>query len=177
MAKIIIKRKKIFGGCGVKHKVYLNNKFLGTLKNGGVLGFETTVGTHTLYFNSCSKLNKKASTEFYLVVNEEQEMIELTTQFNSSGEYTVKYADGLPHTPYYNFSDGKGIRCPSCGSTDLTTISETHTSGKDFNSSDACCGYLLCGPLGLLLGVDKKGKQQHTNNFWVCKKCGNKFKM
>lgn len=72
---------------------------------------------------------------------------------------------------------GVELKCPKCGNTDLTTLSEIKTTGKDFNASDACCGYLLCGPLGLLMGVDKKGKQQHTESFWVCKKCGHKFKM
>ncbi len=176
MAKITIIRKNSLGGCAVKHEVYLNNKFLGVLKNGRILDFDASVGTHILYFKSVSKLNK-ANAEFRLTVNKEREVIKILTGFDFSGKYIVKYADGLPHTPNYNFGDNKGVRCPSCGSTDLTIISETYTSGKDFNSSNACCGYFLCGPLGLLAGVDGKGKQQHTNNFWVCKKCGNKFRM
>lgn len=174
MAKITIIRKKFLGGCAVKHEVYLNNKFLGILKNGGILAFNAPIGTHTLYFKSVSKLNR-SNAEFRLTVNEEREVIRILTGFDLSGKYIVKYTDNLPHTPNYN--DGRGVRCPVCGSTDLTTISETSTTGKDFNKSNACCGYLLCGPLGLLFGVDGKGKQQHTNSFWVCKKCGNKFKI
>ena len=176
MAKVIIKRENFFGGCAVKHKVYLNNNFLGILKNGGVLNFDAPVGTHTLYFNSCSKFNKKtADAEFQIIVNEEQEVIEILTKFNFSGEYVVEYADKAPHIPV--IANGEGLKCPYCGSSELTTVSENYTTGKDFNASNACCGYLLCGPIGLLFGADKKGKQQHTNNFWVCKKCGNKFKM
>lgn len=167
MAKIIVKRNSQVVGCAIKHDVYLNNGYLGTLKNGGVLTFDASAGSYTLYFQSRSKRNA----EFCLNVNEDQETVEILTEFNMSGTYTVKYADNLPH-----YTSG-GVKCPSCGSTDLTTVSDTHTTGKDFNSSNACCGYLLCGPLGLLFGVDKKGKQQHTDNFWVCKNCGNKFKM
>lgn len=178
MAKIIIKRENLVGGCAVKHEVYFNNKFLGILKNGGILNFDAPVGTHTLYFNSCSKLNKKnADAKFHITVNEEGEIIEILTKFDFSGKYLVEYADGLPHAPNYRFANNKGIQCPSCGSSELTTISENYTTGKDFNSSNACCGYLLCGPIGLLLGADKKGKQLQTDNYWVCKKCGNKFKM
>ena len=176
MAKITIKRKSRTVGSAVKHEVYLNNKFLGILKNKGTLNFDAPVGPHTLYFNSASKLYKK-NTSFRLNVNEKQEEIEILTKFNAAGEYVVEYADNLPHAPNFSFADVKGIQCPNCGSNELATVSESYTTGKDFNSSNACCGYFLCGPLGLLLGVDKKGKQQHTDNFWVCKKCGNKFKM
>lgn len=178
MAKVIIKRKNQLSGSAVKHDVYLDDKCIGILKNGGVIGSEVSVGSHTLFFKSRLKVNKKnAETEFHLVINEENELVEVEGRFNASGEYVAEYADKKIHLPDYNFRDGKGIRCPLCGSTDLTTITETFTEGKDFNSSNAFCGYLLCGPLGLLLGADKKGKQQHTNSFWVCKNCGNKFKM
>ncbi len=110
-------------------------------------------------------MNKDA--EFNLTVNDNDELIEISTEISFSGDYVVKYADDLPHIAKHNvIADKGGIRCPACGSDDLTTISETYTVGKDFNRSNACCGYFLCGPLGLLYGVDKKGKQQHTNNFF-----------
>lgn len=173
MAKVIIKRENLIAGCAVKHDVYLSNKFLGTLKNGGVLNFNVSVGSYTLYFISRYKFNKEnINTKFYFVVNDEQEVVEILTKFNLSGKYVAEYADNLPHVV-----DNKGFHCPACGSSDLTTISETYTTGEDFNSLDACCGYLLCGPIGLLCGVDGKGKQQRTENYWVCKNCGNKFKM
>lgn len=178
MAKIIIKRTKLFAGSAVKHDVYLDNEFLGLLKNGGVLNFDVPVGIHTLYFRThgSSIMNKDA--EFNLTVNDNDELIEISTEISFSGEYVVKYADDLPHVAkHIVIEKNGGLKCPACGSDDLTTISETYTVGKDFNRSNACCGYFLCGPLGLLLGVDKKGKQQHTNNFWVCKNCGNKFRM
>lgn len=176
MAKVIIKRSSQLSGCVVNFDVFLNNKNLGILKSGKFITFDAEVGSHTIYFISKSKLNKKNSS-FQVVVNDEEEVIELLAKFDFYGNLVVSYADNMPHTPNFNFSDNKGVRCPSCGSSDLTTISETSTSGKDFNSSNACCGYLLCGPLGLLLGVDKKGKQQQTTNYWVCKNCGNKFRM
>lgn len=176
MAKIIIKRIGQISGSAVGYDAYLNNKLLGILRNGGILNFNADIGSHTLHFISRSKLNRKNSS-FTVTVNNEKEVIEIITKIDYNGNLIVNYADNLPHVPNFNFADNKGIRCPSCVSNNLSTISETFTEGKDFNSSNACCGYLLCGPLGLLLGVDKKGKQQHTVNYWVCKKCGNKFRI
>ena len=176
MAKVIIKRRSNISALRLNHDVFLNNNYLGILKNGGVLHFEADVGSYMLYFKSRSKIGQK-NADFFLVINNKTEVVELETFFDYSGKYVIKYADNLPHLPNYDFGDGGGLRCPNCGNTDLTTVSETATSGKDFKTSDACCGYLLCGPIGLLLGTAGKGKQQYTNSFWVCKKCGNKFKM
>lgn len=179
MARVVIKRLNKLSGSAVKHNVYLDNQYIGILKNGGVLPFEAAAGVHTIHFETASgPLVKKEDVDFRLSVNTDDELIEIKASFNLRGEYVVEYADGKYHTANYDANaESGGIKCPACGSTDLTTITESHTTGRDFNSSDACCGYLLCGPLGLLMGVDKKGKQQHTDAFWICKNCGNKFKM
>ena len=177
MARVVIKRLNKLSGSAVKHNVYLDNQYIGILKNGGVLPFEAAAGVHTIHFETASgPLVKKEDVDFRLSVNTDDELIEIKASFNLRGEYVVEYADGKYHTANYDANaESGGIKCPACGSTDLTTITESHTTGRDFNSSDACCGYLLCGPLGLLMRV--KGKQQHTDAFWVCKNCGNKFKM
>lgn len=121
-----------------------------------------------------------------------------------SGEYEVEYADNRPHIPVGVNGVAKSIvteplqnevttdnnmenssvvkkttnlHCPRCGSYDITPVSEVSTKGKDFNAGDACCGYMLCGPLGLLCGATGKGKQITTTTYWVCKCCGNKFKV
>ncbi|MBR5217242.1 MAG: hypothetical protein IKV68_02660 [Oscillospiraceae bacterium] len=70
-----------------------------------------------------------------------------------------------------------GVRCVRCGSANLTTVSEVSTQGKNFKAGDACCGAVLLGPLGLLCGATGKGKQTTTTTYWVCKNCGNKFKI
>lgn len=203
MAKIIIRRKSSMAGCAQNHNVYLVNTFIGELKNGGVLEIPVEVGTHMLSFNSTmKKLGKNAT--FNVVVNEPDEVVELKTKFGMSGEYEVEYADNRPHIPVgvnavaesivtepiqnVATTDNKtennavvkkatGLHCPRCGSHDIMPVSEVSTKGKDFNAGDACCGYMLCGPLGLLCGATGKGKQTTTTTYWMCKGCGNKFKV
>lgn len=197
MATIIIKRKSSFSGSAQNHNVYLLNTFVGELKNGGVLEIPVEVGTHMLSFNSTMKRFGKNAT-FNVVVNEPDEVVELKTKFGMSGEYEVEYADNKPHipvganaanTPVQNVDNNNsqtentntvttqktGLHCPRCGSYDIMPVSEVSTKGKDFNASDACCGFLLCGPLGLLCGATGKGKQTTTTTYWMCKGCGNKF--
>lgn len=64
------------------------------------------------------------------------------------------------------------MKCPNCGSENVNLISNTTTRG--FKGSDACCGYILMGPLGILCGSLGSGKKS-TNEFWVCNNCGSKF--
>ena len=198
MATIIIKRKSSFAGSAQNHDVYLLNTFVGNLKNGGMLEIPVDVGTHTLSFNSTmKKLGKNAT--FNVVVNNPDEVVELKTKFGMSGEYEVEYADNKPHIPTginvtntqaqtidssnektantNNITQPKGIHCPRCGSYDIMPVSEVSTKGKDFDAGNACCGYLLCGPLGLLFGATGKGKQTTTTTYWMCKGCGNKFQL
>lgn len=66
--------------------------------------------------------------------------------------------------------------CPNCGSTRLSPVTETQTSGKDFSAGKGCCGYLLLGPLGVLCGACGKGKQTKSTTYWLCNDCGKKFK-
>lgn len=196
MATIIIKRKSSMMGCAQNHNVYLLNTFVGELKNGGVLEVPVEVGTHILTFNSTMKKMGKNAT-FNVVVNEPNEIIDLKTYFDMNGNYAVKYADNKPHipvgmnatnTPAQNVvtpneqaentnmvAQSSGFHCPRCGSHDILPVSEVSTTGKDFKVSDACCGFLMCGPLGLLCGATGKGKQTTTNTYWMCKGCGNKF--
>ena len=196
MATIIIKRKSSMVGRFQNHSVYLLNTFVGELKNGGVLEIPVEVGIHILSFNSTmKKLGKNAT--FNVVVNEPDEIIELKTKFSMSGEYEVEYADNKPHIPVgpnatnisvqnivtsNNQTENKnvvtqssGFHCPRCRSHDIMPVSEVSTKGKDFKAGDACCGFLMCGPLGLLCGATGKGKQITTNTYWMCKGCGNKF--
>ena len=196
MATIIIKRKSSFAGSAQNHDVYLLNTFVGNLKNGGILEIPVDVGTHILSFNSTmKKLGKNAT--FNVVINDPDEVVELKTKFGMSGEYEVEYADNKPHIPTginvsntqsqnvnssnektyntNNSTNSTGIHCPRCGSYDIMPVSEVSTKGKDFDAGNACCGYLLCGPLGLLFGATGKGKQITTTTYWMCKGCGNKF--
>ena len=69
-----------------------------------------------------------------------------------------------------------GFCCHKCGSNNIVPITEVETKGRDFKADDACCGFLLCGPIGLLCGALGKGKQTISTTYWICKNCGNKFK-
>ena len=49
------------------------------------------------------------------------------------------------------------MRCPNCGSTNISSIINTNTHTKGFDGSDACCGYLLFGWPGILCGLCNTG--------------------
>ena len=68
------------------------------------------------------------------------------------------------------------MRCPKCGCGDCRIIVETSTTGKDFSASKGCCGWLLFGQIGLLCGACGKGKRTRSTSYWVCHRCGKKFK-
>lgn len=69
------------------------------------------------------------------------------------------------------------LKCPRCGNRDVQVIQETSTSGKDYSATSGCCGWIFFGPIGLLCGSCGKGKQMKTTSYWLCNKCGNKFKV
>lgn len=66
--------------------------------------------------------------------------------------------------------DDDVVRCPKCGSKNINFVT-TETS-SNFDKSNACCGYILLGPLGLLCGVNDK--KTHTT-VRKCMKCGHEF--
>lgn len=76
-----------------------------------------------------------------------------------------------------NQGGGGNVRCPKCNSNNLQVIQEQSTKGKDFSGTKGCCGALLLGPIGILCGHCGKGKQFQTQSYWLCKDCGNKFKI
>ena len=65
---------------------------------------------------------------------------------------------------------GHKIFCPRCGSDNVHFI--TVQTSQNFDKGDACCGYLLCGPLGLLCGV--KGKTE-SKTVRKCMNCTHEF--
>lgn len=76
-------------------------------------------------------------------------------------------AAGTPNTP----AEEGGIKCPHCGSTRLQFTTTVKTQG--FSAGDACCGYALLGPFGLLCGLCGAGSE--TKESWVCCDCGTRF--
>lgn len=72
------------------------------------------------------------------------------------------------------------ICCPQCGNEELqiTTETNTQTTGKNYSGGQGCLGYLIFGPLGLLCGMCGQGQKTTTTNttYWICPKCGKKFR-
>ena len=62
------------------------------------------------------------------------------------------------------------IRCPNCGSTQIEFV--TYQASSNFDAGDACCGFILCGPIGLLCGQKDKTPAKTVRK---CKKCGHEF--
>jgi DNA-directed RNA polymerase subunit M/transcription elongation factor TFIIS len=61
------------------------------------------------------------------------------------------------------------VTCPRCGSTEIYFM--TREKGG-FDASNACCGYIILGPLGLLCGL---ASDRESVTMRKCKNCGNEF--
>ena len=197
-AQIRISRKKQFCGCATACKIEIDGALLGQVKSGEDFTFELNQGVHRFRFvDSFDRLLRTGT----LTVDSEKDIL-IEIQFNiSTGKLDVFSVAAVcdTETKANNFgvvnaesnqiqtvaatnnedatvNHTTGIHCPRCGSHDVMPVSEVTTKGKDFNAGDACCGYMLCGPLGLLCGATGKGKQTITTTYWMCKGCGNKFK-
>ena len=67
-------------------------------------------------------------------------------------------------------NDDEPIKCPNCGSTQVEFV--TYQASSNFDAGDACCGWMLCGPIGLLFGQKEKTPAKTVRK---CKKCGHEF--
>ena len=94
---------------------------------------------------------------------------EVRQQSGGVSEATQKKVDA-------SFNHHAGV-CPKCGCANCQAINETNTTGKDFSASKACCGAVLLGPIGIICGACGGGKKVQNTAYWVCPKCGNKFKV
>jgi DNA-directed RNA polymerase subunit RPC12/RpoP len=65
-------------------------------------------------------------------------------------------------------TDGK-VRCPRCNSTDVHFVTK---SDSDFDGSNACCGYILFGPIGLLCGLTGNKENKTVRK---CMNCNHEF--
>jgi len=61
------------------------------------------------------------------------------------------------------------IRCPNCGSERIALKTRESTG---FEGTNACCGYILFGPLGLLCGLSG---QRESLTVRKCQNCGHEF--
>ncbi len=77
------------------------------------------------------------------------------------------------------------MKCPKCGNEHLHTVTEvegkTTSKKKGFGAIKGCLGFLIFGWFGWLCGLCGmgKGKSKTTTTsttYWMCNKCGNRFK-
>lgn len=61
------------------------------------------------------------------------------------------------------------VRCPNCGSPEVFLMTR---ESNGFDASNACCGYIIFGPLGLLCGLSGERESLTTRK---CKNCGYEF--
>ena len=62
--------------------------------------------------------------------------------------------------------NNQGVKCPKCGSSNLEIVSDV--KGKGVSGTKVCL-FGICGLCGA-------GKTK-TEHYWVCRDCGNKFKV
>ncbi|MDD7218386.1 MAG: hypothetical protein PUI16_00035 [Clostridia bacterium] len=67
------------------------------------------------------------------------------------------------------------MKCPNCGSDNCHYVSNTKVHSRGFGTGEACCGFLLMGPIGLLCGLCGMDTDSTVKEYWVCENCGNKF--
>lgn len=67
------------------------------------------------------------------------------------------------------------MRCPRCGSNNISSIINTNRYSKGFSGGNACCGYLLFGWPGILCGLCNTGDKTTTNTTNICNDCGHRF--
>lgn len=67
------------------------------------------------------------------------------------------------------------VHCPQCGSRNCSMVIDSKTKTTSFGMGDACCGYILLGPIGLLCGACGRNSTTKTKTYWLCGNCGKKF--
>ena len=65
------------------------------------------------------------------------------------------------------------MKCPKCGSENTQYVA-VHHSGSSGSFTDACCGMMIFGPIGILCGLCG-ASPGFTDDYWVCHSCGKKF--
>ena len=89
------------------------------------------------------------------------------TSNSKSNEYCTKCGEKL----HKSEDDEDVIRCPKCGSTQIEFV--TYQASSNFSAGNACCGYFIFGPLGLLCGT--VGNDEPPRTVRKCKRCGHEF--
>lgn len=87
-AKIIITREKKSIGSIQNHEIYLNGKYIGILKNGGILEIPVEYGTHIIEFKSSMK-SMGQSSKVAVCVSEENPIANVYAKFEINGNFEI----------------------------------------------------------------------------------------
>lgn len=91
-----------------------------------------------------------------------------TYQASEEADVEAEVIDGDPKT-HHNHKSNNLVRCPRCGSPEIFLMTR---ESNGFAASNACCGYIIFGPLGLLCGLSGERESVTVRK---CKNCGYEF--
>lgn len=163
---------------GVKMNVLIDNLQIGALSYGETVTDKIAPGQHCIIMGAMW---------IWIDVPEGCTPIQLATQMITQEDGTSKYqlvcepSHLVIPPPSGSLPELGGLPyCPSCGSQDLSPISESEVtvSGGGYGFGSGCCGWILLGPIGLLCGFCGRGvkSKSTTRKYWFCKSCGHKFR-
>jgi hypothetical protein len=166
--------------------VFIDNNKVGTLPGDGLLTCKIKPGKHCVMLMLATDLREKPSPVCFIWVDVVvgTAPILLTSQYSREDEawqLVCNQSDLVIEAPPDSPPElGGRPYCPSCKSQDLFPISESevNVSGGGYGFGRGCCGWILLGPIGLLLGFcgRKVKSETKTRQFWYCKSCGYKFR-
>ncbi len=67
------------------------------------------------------------------------------------------------------------MKCPKCGNNYCDMVSDKKTTGTDYSICRGILGEMLFGSSGFICGMSDS-RNTNVEAYWVCKKCGYKFK-
>lgn len=67
------------------------------------------------------------------------------------------------------------MKCPKCGNQYCKIVSDTKVTGKDYSICRGLLGEALFGDTGFICGMSDSRKV-NAEAYWVCPKCGYRFK-
>ena len=90
------------------------------------------------------------------------------------GERHCVLEEGIGYNYFFRKQrGGDRVKCPKCGSENTQYVA-VHHSGSSGSFTDACCGMMIFGPIGILCGLCG-ASPGFTDDYWVCHSCGKKF--
>lgn len=67
------------------------------------------------------------------------------------------------------------MKCPRCGNNYCKIVGTTKSTGTDYSICNGLLGEMCFGPSGFICGFSDS-RNTEVEAYWVCDKCGYKFK-